>query len=43
MLTEHDLAYRFERANIRMVVTIPDAALEAAIDAPRKRRPARPS
>ena len=32
MLTEHDLAYRFERAGIRLVVTIPDAALEAAID-----------
>ncbi len=32
MLTEHDLAYRFERAGIRMVVTVPDAALEDAID-----------
>ncbi|NCA82690.1 MAG: acetyl-CoA synthetase [Opitutae bacterium] len=32
MLTEHDLAYRFARADIRMVVTVPDAALEEAID-----------
>ena len=32
MLTEHDLAYRFERASIRMVVTVPDEALEEAID-----------
>lgn len=32
MLTEHDLAYRFERAGIRLVLTVPDAALEAAID-----------
>ena len=32
MLTEHDLEYRFERASIRLVITVPDAALEAAID-----------
>ncbi|MBP9572471.1 MAG: AMP-binding protein, partial [Kiritimatiellae bacterium] len=32
MLTEHDLEYRFERAGIRLVLTVPDAALEAAID-----------
>ncbi len=32
MLTEHDLSYRFERASIRMVVTVPDAALEESID-----------
>ena len=32
MLTEHDLSYRFERAGIRMVVTVPDPALEAAIE-----------
>lgn len=32
MLTEHDLEYRFERADIRLVLTVPDAALEAAID-----------
>ena len=32
MLTEHDLAYRFERASIRLVVTVPDAAREEAIE-----------
>ena len=32
MLTEHDLEYRFERASIRLVLTVPDAALEKAID-----------
>ena len=32
MLTEHDLSYRFERASIRMVITVPDAALEESID-----------
>ena len=32
MLTEHELEYRFERAGIRLVLTVPDAALEAAID-----------
>ncbi len=32
MLTEHDLAYRFERAGIRLVLTVNDAALEEAID-----------
>ncbi len=32
MLTEHDLEYRFARAGIRLVLTVPDAALEAAID-----------
>ena len=32
MLTEHDLAYRMEEAQIRMVVTVPEDALEAAIE-----------
>ena len=32
MLTEHDLAYRFEQARIRMVVTVPEASLESAIE-----------
>ena len=32
MLTEHDLSYRFGRASIRMVVTVPDLAMEEAID-----------
>lgn len=32
MLTEHDLAYRFERAEIRLVLTVPDAGLEGAIE-----------
>ncbi|NLG33785.1 MAG: AMP-binding protein [Lentisphaerae bacterium] len=32
MLTEHDLAYRFERAGIRMVVAVPDPALEEAVE-----------
>ena len=32
MLTEHDLAYRFEQAGIRLVITVPDPALEEAID-----------
>ncbi len=32
MLTEHDLAYRFERADIRLVVAVPDVPLENAIE-----------
>ena len=32
MLTEHDLEYRFARADIRMVVTVAAPVLEAAID-----------
>jgi acetyl-CoA synthetase len=32
MLTEHDLAYRFEQARIRMVVTVPEASLESAVE-----------
>jgi acetyl-CoA synthetase len=32
MLTEHDLAYRFERAGIRMVLAVDDDGLEDAID-----------
>lgn len=32
MLTEHDLAYRFAQASIRMVVTISDPVLEGAIE-----------
>lgn len=42
MLTAHDLAYRFERADIRLVVTVADAALEAAIDAAAERQPGPP-
>jgi acetyl-CoA synthetase len=42
MLTEHDLAYRFERASIRLVVTIPDAALETAIDRAAEKTPSAP-
>ncbi|HRT04809.1 MAG TPA: AMP-binding protein [Kiritimatiellia bacterium] len=42
MLKEHDLAYRFERAGIRLVVTVPDAALEAAIDAAAAQTPGAP-
>ena len=33
MLMVHDLVYRFTRANIRMVVTAPDARLAADVDA----------
>lgn len=32
MLTAHDLAYRFDQAQVRMVVAVPDAALEEAIE-----------
>jgi acetyl-CoA synthetase len=32
MLTEHDLAYRFEQAGIRMVVTFGDSQLDAAVE-----------
>lgn len=32
MLTAHDLAYRFEQAQVRMVVAVPDATLEKAIE-----------
>ena len=42
MLTEHDLAYRFERAGIRLVVTVPDAALEGAIERAAARTPGPP-
>lgn len=42
MLTEHDLTYRFERASIRMVVTIPDAALEEAIECAAAKTPGAP-
>ena len=42
MLKEHDLAYRFERAGIRLVVTVPDAALEEAIDQAAAKTPGPP-
>jgi acetyl-CoA synthetase len=42
MLTEHDLAYRFERASIRLVVAVPDPALEDAIDRAAAKTPAAP-
>ena len=42
MLTEHDLAYRFERASIRMVVAVDDAHLEAAIDEAAAQAPGEP-
>ena len=42
MLKEHDLAYRFERAGIRLVVTVPDAALEEAIDRAAAKTPGAP-
>lgn len=42
MLTEHDLEYRFERAGIRMVVTVPDETLEAAIDLAATKTPGQP-
>ena len=42
MLKEHDLAYRFERAGIRLVVTVSDAALEEAIDRAAAKTPGAP-
>ena len=42
MLTEHDLAYRFERAGIRLVLTVDDAALEAAIEQAAAKTPGEP-
>ena len=42
MLTEHDLEYRFERAGIRLVLTVPDAALEGAIERAAAKTPGPP-
>jgi acetyl-CoA synthetase len=42
MLTEHELAYRFERAGIRLVVTVPEPVLEDAIERAAARTPGPP-